>query len=152
MKSPRRGRRNAGRAHMMQRVVIIALLLVAGFAGFRCQDTTAQQEAANPIAAAGADVPMYRANPARTGVMPGPGPEGRPVELWRFQVEGEIHSAPAIVGGVLYIGGGDGGVYALDAGSGEELWRFHADNPISSSPAVVDGLGYVGSDNGTLYA
>src|SRR5688500_6223067 len=114
-----------------------------------------QGESASPVASpttAAGDVPMYRGNPARTGQMPGPGPEGTPVERWRYQVEGEIHSAPAVVGGVLYVGGGDGGVYALDAATGAERWRFDADNPVSSSPAVAAGLVYVGSDDGTLYA
>jgi outer membrane protein assembly factor BamB len=99
-----------------------------------------------------ADIPMYKGNPARTGEMPGPGPNGQPVELWRVQIDGQIKSAPAIVGGTLFIGGGDGAVYALDAATGEERWTFAAASAISSSPAIASGLVYIGSDDGVLHA
>lgn len=97
------------------------------------------------------DVPMYRGNPERTGVMPGPGIEGDPVELWRVELGGPINSAPAVVDGVLYIGAGDGNLHAIDAATGATIWTFTAASPISSSPAVVDGLVYVGGEDGTLY-
>jgi len=57
-----------------------------------------------------------------------------------------------VVGGVLYVGVGDGGVYAFEARTGEELWAFTGASPISSSPAVVNGVVYAGSEDGTLYA
>ncbi len=98
------------------------------------------------------DVPMYRGNPERTGVMPGPGIEGDPVELWHLEFGGPINSAPAIVDGVLYIGVGDGGLHAIEAATGATIWTFTAASPISSSPAVADGVVYVGSSAGTLYA
>jgi len=79
-------------------------------------------------------------------------PPIQPVELWRYHVAGEVRSAPAVVGGVLSVGGGDGGVYVLDAATGAERWRFQAASPVSSSPAVAKGLVYVGSDDGALYA
>ncbi|MEJ7900843.1 MAG: PQQ-binding-like beta-propeller repeat protein, partial [Thermomicrobiales bacterium] len=107
---------------------------------------------ATPTTEASPDVPMYRGNPARTGQMPGPGPEGTPVELWRAEVEGEIHSAPAVVDGVLYVGAGDGGVYALDTATGETHWIFTGSSPVSSSPAVHNDVVYIGSGDGTLYA
>ncbi len=107
---------------------------------------------ATPTAEASPSVPMYRGNPERNGVMPGPGPEGQPVELWRTEVEGSINSAPAVVDGVLYFGAGDGGVYALDTATGAEVWTFQGSSPVSSSPAVLNGVVYVGSEDGTLYA
>ena len=78
-------------------------------------------------AATGADVPMYRANPARSGEMPGPGPEGQPVERWRVQAAGSATRSPAVAGGVVYAGSGDGTLSALDAATGAERWRFRAD-------------------------
>lgn len=34
-------------------------------------------------------------------------------ELWRFETGGDVRPSPAVVGGVVYIGSGDGNVYAL---------------------------------------
>jgi len=56
------------------------------------------------------------------------------------------------VDGVVYIGGYDGYVHALDAATGEERWRFQAGRYIFSSPAVVDGVVYVGSMDNYVYA
>ena len=91
---------------MLRLLVSVAILLGLVFTG-PLPSIVAQESMATPLATAvtAGDVPMYRGDAARTGVMPGPGPAGQPVELWRFQVQGEIHSAPAVLGGVLYIGG-----------------------------------------------
>ncbi|MDQ3654277.1 MAG: PQQ-binding-like beta-propeller repeat protein, partial [Chloroflexota bacterium] len=105
-----------------------------------------------PTVEATPDVPMYRGNPERTGQMPGPGPEGMPVERWRIELNGSIDSAPAVVDGVLYVGVGDGTVHAVDTATGNEVWTFATDSPILSSPAVVDGVVYIGSEDGPLYA
>ena len=46
-------------------------------------------------AATGERVPIYRGDAARTGVMPGPAPDGEPGELWRAQASGEVGTAIA---------------------------------------------------------
>ena len=97
-------------------------------------------------------VPMFRGNPARTGVNPGPGVERSPTLLWRFQTEDDVSCSPAVVDGVVYIGSDDNYVYALDATTGEERWRFQTDGNVRSSPAVVDGVVYIGSFEGYVYA
>ena len=101
------------------------------------------------------DVPMFRGNPARTGEMPGPGPDdSNGVEiLWTFTTEDwGIISSPAVMDGVVYVGGRDFNLYAVSAGDGSLRWRFATGTKIYSSPAVVDGEVYVGSDDGNLYA
>ena len=50
------------------------------------------------------DVPLYRGNPSRTGVMPGPGPAGKPDVLWQSKTGGQMPASPALVNGVLYAG------------------------------------------------
>ena len=138
---------------VMSRSIVTLVLLASMLTGRPHGEAVAQ--VSTPAAShesVQTDVPMYRGNAGRTGVMPGPGPMGQPTELWRYQIPGEIQSQPAVVDGVLYVGGEDGGVYALEAATGAEVWRFTADAPVSSSPAVVDGLVYIGSDDGTLYA
>jgi outer membrane protein assembly factor BamB len=61
-------------------------------------------------------------------------------------------SSPAVVGGVVYFGSGDGRVYAVDTASGRERWRVQTGDVVHASPAVVGGLVYVGSWDGDLYA
>lgn len=67
-----------------------------------------------------------------------------------------IYSAPIVAGGLVYFGGYDGNVYAMNAGDGSLKWGFATDGPIiggiqPSAGATPDTL-YVGSDGGTLYA
>jgi outer membrane protein assembly factor BamB/serine/threonine protein kinase/FKBP-type peptidyl-prolyl cis-trans isomerase 2 len=55
-------------------------------------------------------------------------------------------------GPTVYVGSGDGNVYALDAGTGEGVWSFETGTAVVSSPTVVDGTVYVGSNDGNVYA
>jgi len=61
-------------------------------------------------------------------------------------------SSPVIANGVLYLGVGDGNIYAFDAASGTEQWSSHTGREIYSSPAVVNGTVYVGALTGDVYA
>jgi outer membrane protein assembly factor BamB/uncharacterized membrane protein HdeD (DUF308 family) len=99
-------------------------------------------------------VAMFRVNPARTGVQPGPGPVGNPVLQRTFAVAGSITASPAIVDAVAYIGTWDGVVYAWAVSSEEDSprWVFRTQGPIYSSAAVAGGTVYVGSGDGCLYA
>lgn len=139
-------------------IALIALLLFASVAGIwlasdrEDPSRIVAPEDATPTVEASPSVPMYRGNPERTGVFPGPGIEGDPVELWRAEVDGPIESAPAIADGVLFFGAGSGSVHALDIATGAERWTYAAASPVSSSPAVANGTVYVGSEDGTLYA
>ena len=97
-------------------------------------------------------------------------------EIWKFETGGEtrfvargIHgaaprnelmpdpwdfwlSSPVLANGLVFVGSGDGHVYALDARTGALRWKFKTGNVVHSSPAVVDGLVYVGSWDAWLYA
>ena len=63
-----------------------------------------------------------------------------------------VESSPAVVNGVVYVGSGDGNVYALNAASGVQLWNYTTGGEVDSSPAVVNGVVYVGSGDGNVYA
>lgn len=93
------------------------------------------------------DVPMFRVDPARTGVMPGPGPDGKPEVLWQIKTGGPMQASPALVNGVLYAGSLDGYFYAFDAATGEERWRFDTGGSDAPHPTVADGLVFVGDSN-----
>jgi outer membrane protein assembly factor BamB len=96
--------------------------------------------------------------------------------LWKFATQGErrfaarhLHgalpaaevmpdpfdvflSSPAVAGDLVYFGGGDGNVYALEAASGKTRWSFHTANVVHASPALANGLVYVGSWDSYFYA
>jgi outer membrane protein assembly factor BamB len=59
-----------------------------------------------------------------------------------------IGAGPAVTGGVVVAGGGDGAYYGLDAASGSLLWRHDLDAGPSgfawASPLVAKGRAYVG--------
>jgi outer membrane protein assembly factor BamB len=61
-------------------------------------------------------------------------------------------SSPALAGGLVYFGSGDGNVYALEAASGELRWKFHTGNVVHASPAIAAGTLYVGSWDSYFYA
>ena len=77
-----------------------------------------------------------------------------------FSTSNDVASSPAVVNGVVYIGSGDGNVYALNAYGGTQIWSYITGsnafsipvNWVMSSPAVVDGVVYVGCDDGNIYA
>lgn len=75
--------------------------------------------------------------------------------------QGGVESSPAVVNGVVYVGSGDGKLYAFDERGQESctgsprtcapLWTAAA-NTFISSPAVANGVVYIGSFDKKLYA
>lgn len=61
-------------------------------------------------------------------------------------------SSPAIVSGIVYFGGGDTNVYAVDAASGQLKWKFATGDVVHASPAVADGTVFIGSWDSYFYA
>ena len=51
---------------------------------------------------------------------------------------------------MVYVGSGDGNVYALNASTGAQLWSYPTGTSLSS-PAVANGVVYVGSNDGNIY-
>jgi outer membrane protein assembly factor BamB/uncharacterized membrane protein YoaK (UPF0700 family) len=79
--------------------------------------------------------------------------------LWSSAAtSGVIDSSPAVANGVVYVGSGDGKLYAYavgcasGGGSCTPLWTATTGGPIWSSPAVANGVVYVGSSDHKLYA
>jgi eukaryotic-like serine/threonine-protein kinase len=93
---------------------------------------------------------MFRGDPGRTGLQPGPGPVGDPVLLWRYPVAERTVSSPVKAGDTIYTGG-DNGLLAIDARTGSLRWKFETERTVESSPAVAEGLVYFGGKDGVLY-
>ena len=81
---------------------------------------------------------------------------------WRFETGKDLPfewgwdywlSSPTISGaGDVYVGSGDGKIYALELRTGRKLWEFATGGRVRSSPAVSDGVVYCGSMDGRVYA
>jgi eukaryotic-like serine/threonine-protein kinase len=100
----------------------------------------------------GLDTSMFRANPQHTGVY-----ESRALihfgrVKWKFHTGGYVISSPAVADGIVYIGSGDGFLYALDSDVGSLRWKFATHSRVVSSPAVSSGIVYFSSYDGNVYA
>gem|GEM_PF-3164322 len=79
-------------------------------------------------------------------------------ERWHYTTGGEVTTSPTITqGGMVYVGSGDGFLYALDANLaiGDRLsWKFEAPGSGGMyTPAIGNnGFIYVGAFNNTLYS
>jgi outer membrane protein assembly factor BamB len=94
---------------------------------------------------------MFRGDAAHTGRFTG---GGRSLVglAWRAPTDGDVISSPAIAGGTVYVGSGDGHLYALDLATGARRWRHDAGSAISSSPAVGHGLVFAVARDGSAFA
>ena len=97
---------------------------------------------------------MYRGNPERTGVAPAARHASSALRglKWTYATDGPVRSSPTVADGTLYVGSGDGRLYALDVDTGSRRWVFDAKAPIDSSPAVgTDGV-YFTDRSGSIVA
>src|SRR5262245_31030402 len=97
------------------------------------------------------DWPMFRGSPELTGVAEGSLPE-KPKLIWRFKTGGPVKSSPAVVHDRVFVGSGDGTIYALQLTGGTNLWSFKTGGEVESSPLVLNGSVFVGSSDNFLYA
>lgn len=103
------------------------------------------------VSAAQDDWPMFHHDLALSGVSTSTAPNTNNT-LWIYDTGSPVHSSPAIVEGMLYIGGTDGKLYAVDADTGSPIWIYQTGGPIFSSPAVAYGKVYFLSTDGNVYA
>ena len=150
-----------------QRRMVTALLLAGVVAVVSCttaadpstteQPSTAQRTLAPNTLPLMADVPMYKADLAWSGVHPGPGPIGEPIEVWRTQLPCSIQDRhPTIGSGLVLVGCDEPRLFALDGHTGEIVWSADLEAPLSGAPglgivAVVgDGSAFVADSEGGL--
>ncbi len=110
--------------------------------------STAAQRPAAPAAA----WPQFRGTPQLTGRSAAALPPTLKL-LWMYNAGDVIDSSAAIVEGVVYVGGGNGDLLALDLDSGKLRWKYQTGNLIGeSSPAVAGGTVYIADLGGVLHA
>ncbi len=57
---------------------------------------------------------------------------------------------PVAAGGLVFLGGSDGKVFALDAATGQPAWTYRAAGRVYAPPTVAGGCVYVGAADGTV--
>ena len=95
---------------------------------------------------------MFRGNAAHTGAYGSDGPRQFHRVKWSFPTGDRIVSSPVYNDGVIYFGGDDGYIYAVDASTGHQRWKRKTDGPVPATPAIDGGTLYVGSYDGKFYA
>ena len=96
--------------------------------------------------------PQFRGEPRLTGVANATLP-ATPRLLWSHETGDVIDSSAAIVGGVVYVGAGDGHLIALDAATGAQRWKYAAGTLIGeSSPCVSGTVVCIGDMDGLVHA
>ena len=85
-------------------------------------------------------------------------------DVWRRTVGPELADAfpfaegpsaggsPVLVGDVVWVGGMDGVLYALNAATGKVLWQSFLGAPTLSTPAVSGDALFIGATDGTIHA
>lgn len=109
----------------------------------------------SPLPATPGDWPTYRADNARTAStstrLANPNTPGVP--RWVYApAKPYVPTPPVNAGEMVFVGGSDGKVRALDAQTGKLRWQFATNGPIKASPTIWDSRVYVGSGDGNVYA
>ncbi len=71
---------------------------------------------------------------------------------WSRKTNGPFTAGGMVREGVLYMPGGDGTLYALNARDGTELWQYKAGEELATTPVEASGKILVASQNDTLHA
>ena len=95
---------------------------------------------------------MFRGDAAHAGVYRDAGPREFHRVKWSFPTGDRIVSSPVYKDGVVYFGGDDGNVYAVNAADGRQVWKRRTGGPVPSTPAMAGDTLYVGSYDGKFYA
>jgi outer membrane protein assembly factor BamB len=137
-----------GGARLALRLAVVGLLLLGAVAAVLIAGSRRTAPPALPTTT------TYHGGPARTGVMPGPGPAGDPRIEWNVALNGPVGPwSPAVAGGVVYIGDQGGFVAAFDEATGSPVWPPHGlGSPINSGVSVADGVLLLGDDDGVIHA
>ena len=95
---------------------------------------------------------MFRGDATHSGSYAGSAPRQFHRIKWKFPTGNRVVSSPVFSDKIVYFGGDDGNVYAVDADSGRQIWKRATGGPVPCTPAVADGVVYVGSYDGKFYA
>ncbi len=98
-----------------------------------------------------ADWPTYRGDNNRTASSPvAVSPTAKLV--WTYEPKQAYRpTAPTACGNLVFMGGDDGKVRAIDAATGSLVWSYLTSAPVLAPPTIWRGRVYVGSSDGSVY-
>ena len=106
---------------------------------------------AESVGVPAAEWPVFRGDACLTGVAKGSLPENLAL-LWSFPTGDTVKSSPVVGAGRVYIGSGNGKVYALSLATGSKLWEYDTTDAVEAPPLLVNNSIYIGSLKGVLFA
>ncbi len=95
---------------------------------------------------------MFRGDPAHSGTSKESAPRQFHRVKWKFPTGDRILSSPVSADKIIYFGGDDGNIYAVDSETGRQIWKHSTGGPAPCTPAVANGIVYAGSYDGKFYA
>ena len=95
---------------------------------------------------------MFRGDATHSGSYPGQAPRQFHKIKWSFPTGDRIVSSPVYQDKVLYFGGDDGNIYAVNSETGQQIWKRTTGGPVPATPAVANGVVYAPSYDGKFYA
>src|SRR3954468_23793569 len=95
---------------------------------------------------------MFRGTPEHTGYSDAEFFGGQGGVRWRVRTGGAVRSSPAVTHERVFVGSGDGYLYALERATGRIVWRFQAGSRVGASPAVAGGLVVAATIGGRIFA
>jgi len=98
-----------------------------------------------------ADWPMFRGNEQRTGFYQDPCGYPSKIPVWIDSLGCNFISSPSIYKNILYIGGRDSCIYAINSDNGNVLWKTKTKGWVDASPLIYKGMLIIGSRDGTIY-
>ena len=105
-----------------------------------------------PLAPTADDWPTYRKDNARSARSPQP-VAARVALKWTYIPDTPtLRTAPVAAGGLVFVGGADGVVRALQAADGKPKWTFYGGGAMRVPPSIADGRALIGSADGWIYA
>ncbi len=99
-----------------------------------------------------ADWPTLRANNRRTAFSQATIPEKTALQWSYTPKTATAATAPVAAGGLVFVGGADGAVRALDARTGAMRWTTYTGGALTYPPSVTQHRVFVGSGDGWVYA
>lgn len=94
---------------------------------------------------------MFRGSPMHNGVSSARSFLNVDIK-WKFRTDGAIRGSASMNTSTLFIGSGDGHLYAVDKVLGKEYWKFKIEGAVYSTPALYKGLVIFTSRDNHLYA
>lgn len=94
---------------------------------------------------------MFRVSPMHNGVSSARSFLNVDIK-WKFRTDGAIRGSASMNTSTLFIGSGDGHLYAVDKVLGKEYWKFKTEGAVYSTPALYKGLVIFTSRDNHLYA